>query len=379
MQEFNKTTNNILFIDAISIAANGGGATHLMNLVNNFKFNVYKFNKIHIFGSTNLLNKIPEKKYIIKVESKFLNKNLILQLFFLIFIFKKYIKKYNPTVVFSLAAHNIKCNNLITISQNLLPFDKKNIANYNYLEKLKLYFTRVNQIKAFNNSKKIIFLSEYARDMVMNYNPFLKNKSIIIPHGISFECQSNFIKNYDITEEINLLYVSSIVNYKNHLNVFLAAQSIKTKGYNIKLKFIGDSNKWGKRLLKKIEQLDSKTNILEYSQAIKNSELNILYQNSDIFIFASSCETFGIILLEAMSFGLPIICSNKSSMFELAKNGCLYFNPNDINELIKQIEDFILNKELRITIGKTAKELALKFDIETTVIKTYDTIDAFYE
>lgn len=215
--------------------------------------------------------------------------------------------------------------------------------------------------------------------MVMNYNPFLKNKSIIIPHGISFECQSNFIKNYDITEEINLLYVSSIVNYKNHLNVFLAAQSLKTKGYNIKLKFIGDSNKWGKRLLKITKQLDSKTNILEYSQAIKNSELNILYQKSDIFIFASSCETFGIILLEAMSFGLPIICSNKSSMFELVKNGCLYFNPNEINEIIKQIEDFILNKELRITIGKTAKELALKYDIETTVIKTYDTIDAFYE
>ena len=127
MQEYNKTTNNILFIDAISIAANGGGATHLMNLVINYELNIYKFNQIYIFGSTNLLNKIPEKKYIIKVESRFLNKNLIFQLFFLIFIFKKYIKKYNPTVVFSLAAHNIKCNNLITISQNLLPFDKKNI------------------------------------------------------------------------------------------------------------------------------------------------------------------------------------------------------------------------------------------------------------
>ena len=43
MQEYNKTTNNILFIDAISIAANGGGATHLMNLVINYKFNIYKF------------------------------------------------------------------------------------------------------------------------------------------------------------------------------------------------------------------------------------------------------------------------------------------------------------------------------------------------
>ena len=45
-----------------------------------------------------------------------------------------------------------------------------------------------------------------------------------------------------------------------------------------------------------------------------------------IFVFASSTETFGISLLEAMAVGMPIVCSDKSSLPEVLQNGGLYFD-----------------------------------------------------
>ena len=82
---------------------------------------------------------------------------------------------------------------------------------------------------------------------------------------------------------------------------------------------------------------------------------------SDIFVFASSTETFGISLLEAMAIGMPIICSNKSSLPEILHDGGLYFNPKNDLELSNQIELLITNKKLRKKKSKQARKIALKF------------------
>ena len=83
--------------------------------------------------------------------------------------------------------------------------------------------------------------------------------------------------------------------------------------------------------------------------------------NSDIFVFASSSEAFGISLLEAMAVGLPIVCSNKSCLPEILQNGGLYFNPENYLGLSRQIDFFIRNKNLRVRKSKISKNLALKF------------------
>jgi glycosyltransferase involved in cell wall biosynthesis len=84
-------------------------------------------------------------------------------------------------------------------------------------------------------------------------------------------------------------------------------------------------------------------------------------KDSDIFVFASSTETFGISLLEAMAIGMPIVCSNKSSLPEILQNGGLYFNPKNYLELSNQIELFITNKKIRKKKSEQARDLAFKF------------------
>ena len=61
------------------------------------------------------------------------------------------------------------------------------------------------------------------------------------------------------------------------------------------------------------------------------------------FVFASSSETFGITLLEGMAIGMPIVCSNKSSLPEIFNNSGLYFDPKNDLQLSKQI-DFLIRR-----------------------------------
>ena len=88
---------------------------------------------------------------------------------------------------------------------------------------------------------------------------------------------------------------------------------------------------------------------------------------SDIFVFASSSETFGITLLEGMAIGIPIICSNRSSLPEILKNGGIYFNPKNDLQLSNKIDLLIRNKQLRKIKSEHSKKLALKFSWENNI------------
>jgi len=66
------------------------------------------------------------------------------------------------------------------------------------------------------------------------------------------------------------------------------------------------------RLEKMIVKLDPSNEYIKYSGAVDYDSIHDIYSSSDIAIFASSCETFGMILTEAMAAGLPIACSNRA-------------------------------------------------------------------
>ena len=68
-----------------------------------------------------------------------------------------------------------------------------------------------------------------------------------------------------------------------------------------------------------------------------------------------------------MAIGIPIVCSNKSSLPEILKNGGLYFDPKNDLQLSKQIELFIKNKDLRKRKSNEAKKISLRYNWKENV------------
>jgi glycosyltransferase involved in cell wall biosynthesis len=83
-----------------------------------------------------------------------------------------------------------------------------------------------------------------------------------------------------------------------------------------------------------------------------------LYSSSDIFVLPSLKETFGIVFLEAMHYGLPIVTTNVSAMPELITDGenGLLVPPADSQALAKALSKLVENPELREQLGERGRQ-----------------------
>ena len=83
-------------------------------------------------------------------------------------------------------------------------------------------------------------------------------------------------------------------------------------------------------------------------------------------MFASSCETFGQIVLESMSSGIPVACSSLSSMHEIIKDGCVYFDPLVPAKIAEAIKTLLLSTSLRESVSAKAFNYAKDFSWDDT-------------
>ena len=110
---------------------------------------------------------------------------------------------------------------------------------------------------------------------------------------------------------------------------------------------------------------NTKTNFIGY---LSGEELASAYASGDIFLFPSSTETLGLVLLEAMAAGCPVIGANKGGIPDIINdgvNGCLYDpdeKDNGEKSLIEATKKILINSETRDLMRKEARKEAEKWD-----------------
>lgn len=214
-----------------------------------------------------------------------------------------------------------------------------------------IFYLRGIGIQIMKEAKKVIFISPAYKEFVINrYIPcelrdYINQKSIIVPNGAdSFWLQNKYTKSKNKNiKEITLIYVGSFLKRKNiHISIAVASK-LKTLGYKIKLLIVGGGG--GDEY--KIRKLAKKNeNIIEIYDRIEEKEkLLSMYRKSDIFIMPSYNETFGLVYIEAMSQGLPIIYTKGQGIYGYFKDGKVGYsiNPKDISDIVRKIEMIIHN------------------------------------
>ena len=79
---------------------------------------------------------------------------------------------------------------------------------------------------------------------------------------------------------------------------------------------------------------------------VDSGDLPDLYCGADLFVFPSLFEGFGMPILEAMACGVPVACSNVSSLPEVAGETALQFDPNDEKAIAKILDDMLSRPEV---------------------------------
>jgi glycosyltransferase involved in cell wall biosynthesis len=103
---------------------------------------------------------------------------------------------------------------------------------------------------------------------------------------------------------------------------------------------------------------------------VSDEELAGLYDLSTCLAFPSLAEGFGLPVLEAMRRGLPVVCSNATSLPEVAGEAALYFDPADTDAMARALEQVLFDPQLRERLATAGTAQAEKFSWEATARAT---------
>ena len=352
----------IIGIDA-SRNRSGGTLAHIVGIISEFDPSKHDITEIHIWSYSNLLNEIPDRPWLIKHFSSYLEKNIFLQLFWQRYIFKKELEHNKCELVFNTTASSIgRFKPNVTLSQDMLPFEPGEMERYKFgLGRLRLIFLKVFYIRALKFSSGVIFLTKYASKMIQKKTGSIQNFQII-PHGVNESFRKIKIKREfsEISEkEIRCIYVSSTAPYKHQWHVVRAIKMLREEGIPVTLTLVGGgAGSSQRRLDNEIKLSDpNKTFVTQFS-FIHIDNIPSILSESDIFIFASSCENMPVTLIEGMASGLPRACSDRGPMPEVLGDGGVYFDPEKPDTIFLAVKKLIQNKELRIKNVEASKKIS---------------------
>lgn len=103
---------------------------------------------------------------------------------------------------------------------------------------------------------------------------------------------------------------------------------------------------------------------------LSDDRLVDLYQRASLFVFPSRYEGFGLPVLEAMACGCPVICSNASSLPEVAGDAAILVDPLDVNKLTSEMTRVLRDPELRSDLRKRGLAQAGTFSWDRTARET---------
>jgi len=251
------------------------------------------------------------------------------------------------------------------MSRDMLSFEGKEMLRYPLFSfsRLRLWLLKWLQVRSLRKASGALFLTQYAADVIQSYTGKL-NTVRIVPHGIGdIFRRENIPSDWTATEgTIRCTYVSNADLYKHQWHVVEAMGMLRKAGFEVCLSLVGaGSGSAVDKILDTVKRVDPERSFVKVLPAQKHEVISQHLFESDVFIFASSCENMPNTLVEAMAAGLPIACSDRGPMPEVLQGGGVYFNPEEPASIFKAVQSIIENKSLRTQIARVALERSKLF------------------
>ena len=254
-----------------------------------------------------------------------------------IFLKKKIIRKIVGDPVWERAYSKAK------ISES---FDEFQVKNYGFSISLQ------KKVRSFSIKKSDIVVtpSQHLKNFIQNLG--FKNKIEIINNGVFIpEENTNIFTN----DQINITIVSRLVSHKNIKKIIRAISDLNDP--LIYLNIIGDGPELNQ--LQKISlESNNKDNIIFHGK-LNRDEIDHIFLNSDIYIQASNYEGLPHSLLEAMSYGIPVLCTPVGECKEILGNedrGYILDLPVSKNNIKSKISQIISEKDIANKKGERGKD-----------------------
>ena len=227
---------------------------------------------------------------------------------------------------------------------------------------IKKSFLNIIGYQNINNAKAIHFTTEQEKKEAKYLN--LKPQSIIIPLGIEtnkkiLNASEQLKKWLNISDNAPIILFLSRIHPKKGLSYLIPALGKISHKYPFHFIIAGDGKEdYKQQIIELIEtyQLKNRTYLVGFVQGEKKQ---ILLQGSDLFALTSHSENFGVVVLEAMAIGLPVLLTPGVALSGIVKEHRLGYVSNlDSDSITESLTDFLRNRdsqEIQV-MGERAKK-----------------------
>lgn len=357
----------------------GGGPNYIRNLIEAADPKRDGFAMLHLFGSPKVLDYFPEKPFVRKHGFIELGRSLPFRTWFIATKLPHLLREFKCDILYSpggIAFGNFRP--YATISRNMMPFSPEFWGMYPIFsgDRARLHLLRWLNAATFARADGMIYLTETARrriEPLLGANPPLVD---VIAHGVDherFKPTRHYVKpQLGAITRARIIYPSRLEPYKHQVEVIHAFADHLPDFPNLRLELCGPANPtYLEAVEAAIRYAASKGREVVYLGELSNSDLPSLYAHADILVFASACENLPNILIEAMASAIPICCSSRSPMPEVAQDACNYFDPADPVGIATAIREVLNDQETALKRTQRAAQRAQQHQWMVTAQRTF--------
>lgn len=241
-----------------------------------------------------------------------------------------------------------------------------------------LFFLKTLIPLSLRRADKIVGVSKFTQGEIVKYYRVDPKKVEFIYNSIGDEFsakeisseQLELVRNKYALPEKFILYLGTLQPRKNISLLIEAFARIKNETGDLKLVICG--NRSAHNSDKRIDEQIIKSAVGDsviFPGFIADEDKVAVFRLAHVFAFPSLYEGFGIPPLEAMSQSVPVICSDIPSLKEIAGNGALFFDPQNLDDFSKKLYDISVNENIRGELIEAGKARISLFSWEKSARK----------
>jgi glycosyltransferase involved in cell wall biosynthesis len=291
---------------------------------------------------------------------------------------RRYIGKYGIHLLHSLGYISplfLPCPTVVTVHDlNMKAFGNQ------------MQFTRRLMLNLFVQqsiirSDKIITVSEFSRDEILNEYHIPSNKIVVTHEAVDlYSLEKNLGNEIDNPlEQLGprqpyIVAFSSSYPNKNISRLLEAFLELKTKK-RLEQKLVLIGHKYLTERGKSSSDLLEENEDILWTGYVDRSQVFKILKKADLLVFPSFYEGFGLPILEAMAAGVPVVCSKAASLPEVAGDAAVFFDPFSVKDIADNIVSVATNPDLRANLRQKGFKNLERFSWKLTAAKTVAVYD----
>jgi len=264
------------------------------------------------------------------------------------------------------------------------------VHDVSYLE-FPQYFTRFRSAqlrltvhRTLKRAARVLTPSEFSRNAILRHYRLDEDKVVVVPNAVASQfrpieragARAAIQRKFGISRPF-VLTVGDLQPRKNHLGLLQAFEEMLQAEPQLPhdLVFVGKETWYSPELHRAVDRSAIRDRV-RFTGFVEDADLVQFYGASELFVFPSFYEGFGLPILEAMACGRAVACSQLTAMPEVANAAGILFDPSSKEEITRAMLDVLRDAELRARLERLVVNRAAAFSWERSAART---LQVYYE